>query len=185
MDADGTDARQLTRGSLDVHPDVSADGRSVVYASFVDWSPAVGGAPTLWKIPIDGGKPVEISRQPTSYPRVSPDGARLACVYYPGKDPRFSADHMALLGMEGTGGFKIFESSPSDDTPLSWSPDGKSLDYILTANGVGNIWRQPVDGGAAYTGHQVRERRVVCVRLVARPPPRMCARDHHAGHGTD
>lgn len=175
MDADGTDARQLTRGSLDVHPDVSADGRSVVYASFVDWSPAVGGAPTLWKIPIDGGKPVEISRQPTSYPRVSPDGARLACVYYPGKDPRFSADHMALLGMEGTGGFKIFESSPSDDTPLSWSPDGKSLDYILTANGVGNIWRQPVDGGPPtqvtrfasdelYAFAWSRDRRLACAR---------------------
>ena len=28
-----------------------------------------------------------------------------------------------------------------------WSPDGHSLHLIVTRDGVGNIWSQPLDGG--------------------------------------
>ncbi len=147
MDADGTNARQLTHGPLDVHPDITPDGRAVLYGSFVDWSPGVGGEPSLWQIPIDGGTPAEVSSQPASYPVVSPDGRHIGCIYFPGKDPRFSARHVALLALDGSGGFRIFESSPSDETPISWSPDGKGLDYIVNATGAGNLWRQPTAGG--------------------------------------
>jgi serine/threonine protein kinase len=177
MDADGTHARQLTYGSLDVHPDITADGRSVVYASFADWSPAVGGEPTLWKVPIDGGTAVEISQQPSSFPVASADGKRLGCIYFPGKDPRFSADHIATLALDGTGVFRIFDASPSlsDQTPLAWSPDGKSLDYLVNAGGTGNIWRQPTVGGPPtqltrfgaeelYTFSWSRDGRLACVR---------------------
>jgi Tol biopolymer transport system component len=175
MDADGTHARQLTHGPLDVHPDVSADGRWVVYASFADWSPGVGGEPTLWKVPIDGGEAVEISREPASYPRVSPDGLRLGCVYFPGRDPRFSAGRVAVLGLDGSSGLRIFESSPRDETALSWSSDGKALDYIVDAGGTGNIWRQPSGGGPAtrltgFDGDELfafawsPEGRLACVR---------------------
>jgi len=177
MDSDGTHARQLTYGSLDVHPDVAADGRSVVYTSFPDWSPAVGGEPTLWRVPMNGGPALQISRQPASYPVVSADGKRLGCIYFPGKDPRFSADHVAMLALDGTGAFRIFEASPflSLQTPLSWSPDGKGLDYIVNSGGIGNIWRQPAAGGPLtqltkfgseelYTFSWSRDGRLACVR---------------------
>jgi serine/threonine protein kinase len=146
MDADGTHANPLTHGALDVHPDVSADGRSVIYASFKDWSPAIGAEPSLWRIPIDGGHAVEVSPQPTSYPRESPDGRRLGCIYFPGKDPRLSADQLAVLALDGSKAFTIFESSPSEDTPIAWSPGAKALDYVVNVRGVGNIWRQPLTG---------------------------------------
>jgi Tol biopolymer transport system component len=96
-DADGSHPVRLTNGALDVHPDISPDGRWVVFASFVDWSPAIGGQPSLWRVPIEGGEPTEIAHQPASYPRVSPDGKTVACIYFPAKDPRFSADHIAVL----------------------------------------------------------------------------------------
>lgn len=51
--------------------------------------------------------------------------------------------------MNGSGGFRIFDPSPSDETPISWSPDGRALDYIVNLGGLGNIWRQPLDGRAA------------------------------------
>jgi Tol biopolymer transport system component len=121
----------------------------VLYASFANWSPGIGGKPTLWKVPIDGGEAVELSRQPASFPRMSPDGKLLGCIHFPGKDPRFSADLIAVLKSDGTRAFTIFQASPSDGTPLSWSPDGKALDYVVNANGLGNIWRQPVSGGPA------------------------------------
>jgi Tol biopolymer transport system component len=175
MDGDGTNARLLTHGSLDVHPAITPDGRSVLYGSFVDWSPAVGGEPSLWRIPIDGGSPAEISSQPASYPVVSPDGQHVGCIYFPAKDPRFSARHVALLTLDGTRGFTIFESSPSDETPLSWSPDGRGLDFIVNTAGVGNLWRQPAAGGPPvqithfasedlYTFAWSRDGRLACVR---------------------
>jgi Tol biopolymer transport system component len=33
---------------------------------------------------------------------------------------------------------------------LLWSPDGKSLQYLLTENGASNIWEQPLDGGKPH-----------------------------------
>ena len=30
-----------------------------------------------------------------------------------------------------------------------WSPDGKAIVYIDTVGGVSNLWRKPLDGGAA------------------------------------
>jgi serine/threonine protein kinase/Tol biopolymer transport system component len=175
MDADGTHARQLTYGSLDVHPGVAPDGGSVVYASFADWSPAVGGQPTLWRVPMQGGPAREIFAQPASYPAVSADGRRLGCVYFPGKDPRFSAGHLALLSLDASGDFRIFQASPSELTPISWSPDGSGLDYVVNAGGTGNLWRQPIGGGPPkqltwfgneelYTFSWSQNRRLACVR---------------------
>jgi len=30
-----------------------------------------------------------------------------------------------------------------------WSPDGRSIYFIKSEEGVGNIWRQPIAGGAS------------------------------------
>jgi serine/threonine protein kinase/dipeptidyl aminopeptidase/acylaminoacyl peptidase len=144
---DGTDPKQLTDGRLDVHPAVSPDGKSVVYASFADWAPGIGGEPTLWRVPIDGGAATRISQQPASIPSVSPDGKQIACVHFPRKDPRNSSALLAVMKADGTGGFTILQRTPSAGTTLSWSPDGKAIDFVMSANGVGNIWRQPLNGG--------------------------------------
>jgi Tol biopolymer transport system component len=80
-----------------------------------------------------------------------------------------------MLALDGTGGFRIFEASPSGEKPIAWSPDGKALDYIVNASGVGNLWRQPVGGGPPaqltrfeseelYTFSWSRDGRLACVR---------------------
>ena len=146
--SDGTEATQLTHGRLDVHPDVSPDGKSVVYASFADWVPGIGGEPTLWRVSIDGGEATQISQQSASIPSVSPDGKQIAYVHFPGKDPRISSALLAVTNVDGSGRFTLFQRSPTAGTTLSWSPDGKALDFVLNTDGVGNIWRQPLTGGA-------------------------------------
>jgi Tol biopolymer transport system component len=147
VNSDGSHAQQLTNGRLEVHPDASPDGKTVVFASFADWAPGVGGEPTLWRVPLDGGQASQISSQPASVPSVSLDGKQIACIHFPAKDPRISSQLLAVLREDGAGGFTIFDRSPSDGTTLAWSPDGKALDYVVNANGVGNIWRQPLNGG--------------------------------------
>jgi Tol biopolymer transport system component len=144
---DGTQPRELTTGRLDVHPAVSPDGKTVVYTSFADWTPGIGGEPSLWRVSIDGKDASQIATQPASIPSVSPDGRQVACIHFPGKDPRISSTHLAVLNIDSKGGFTIYEPSSLEDTTLSWSPDGKGLDYVLNINGLGNIWRQPLKGG--------------------------------------
>ena len=145
--SDGTELKQLTFGRHDVHPALSPDGKSVVYVSFADWTPGIGGEPTLWRVPIDGGEPGQVTQQPTSIPSVSPDGKQIACIHFPGKDPRISSTLLAMTRMDGNGGFTTFPRSYRDGTSISWSPDGKGIDYVVSVNGIGNIWRQPVRGG--------------------------------------
>jgi eukaryotic-like serine/threonine-protein kinase len=147
LNSDGTNPTQLTHGRLDVHPEVSPDGKTVVFASFADWAPGIGGEPTLWRVPIDGGEATQIAPQPASIPSVSPDGKQIACIHFPGKDPRISSSLLAVMQADGSGGFTIFQRTPSAGTTLSWSPDGKAIDFVMSAHGVRNIWRQPLNGG--------------------------------------
>ena len=93
---DGSEPIQLTHGRHDVHPALSPDGKSVIYASFADWTPGIGGEPTLWRVPIDGGEAVQVTQQPTSIPSVSPDGKQIVCIHFPGKDPRISNALLAV-----------------------------------------------------------------------------------------
>ena len=37
--------------------------------------------------------------------------------------------------------------APAAMTAFGWSPDGKALQYVLTRDGVGNLWEQPLTGG--------------------------------------
>ena len=145
--SDGSEPIELTHGRLDVHPDVSPDGKSVYYASFADWSPGIGGEPTLWRVSIDGGEPTQISRQPSSIPTISPDGKQIGCIHFPGKDPRFSSALLAVTKADGTGGFTILQQAPSAGTTLGWSPDGRAIDFVMSAKGVQNLWRQSLNGG--------------------------------------
>lgn len=148
-DRDGANQRQLTHGAHDVHPASSPDGESVVYASFANWTPAIGGKPTLWRVPINGGAPVQLTTFPTSLPQVSPDGKWIACIYFSGEDPRFSQAKIAVFPFSGGEPVKIFNRPPSSEGAVYWAPDGAALDYIVTNRGVGNIWRQPLNGNAA------------------------------------
>jgi Tol biopolymer transport system component len=132
-----------------VHPEVSPDGKSLVYASFAEWVPGIGGEPTLWRVPIEGGEATQISSQPASIPSMSPDGKLIACIHFPGKDPRLSSALLAVMRADGSGGFTIFQRTPNPGTTLSWSPDGRAIDFVMSADGTSNIWRQPLSGGAA------------------------------------
>jgi len=157
MDIDGSNPVQLTQGFWDVHPASSADSQFVVYTSFRNRSPGILGKPTLWQVPVGGGKPSQITNEAASLPEVSPDGTRIACNYYPGPNPEYSSSPMAIFSaatgrplqvFENTSRpLQLFENTSLGDTPVSWTPDGKALLYRVKAHGIGNLWRQPLAGG--------------------------------------
>ncbi len=148
VNADGRDARQLTTGSHDVHPTASADGQYVIYTSFVGWSPAIGAKPSLWRVPIGGGKAVQLSNQSLSFPQVSPDGKWIACIYYPEGDPRFSRREIAVLSADGSS-FEVLDHMPQVDGDFSWTPDGRGIIFTRMLHGADNVWQQLLKGGTA------------------------------------
>ncbi len=146
VDLRGGSALQLTHGAMDVHPDPAADSRSVIYASFSDWSPGIAGKPTLWKVPIEGGNPVQLSPTPASVPKVSPDGKLLAFEYFPGVDPQLSPQLIGLTTPEGGLPMKVFDRLPAVASTIFWAPDGRALQFPVLSQHVGNIWGQNLNG---------------------------------------
>lgn len=71
----GGAARQLTNGDRDIAPSVSPDGTMVAFLRA-----AVGAAPQIHLMRLDGGEPVCLTDQPlgAGAPEWSPDGRRLA-----------------------------------------------------------------------------------------------------------
>jgi Tol biopolymer transport system component len=110
-----------------------------------DWLGSIGSDCTLYV--IGDGDAVQLTQQPTSIPSVSPDGNQIACIHFPGKDPCISKALLAVTRIDGSGGFTTFPRAYQDGTSISWSPDGKSVDFVINVNGVGNIWRQELTGG--------------------------------------
>ena len=147
MNLDGGHPVQLSHGGWDVHPASSADSRFVVYASFRSRTPAIWGKPTLWRTPIDGGQPEQITEDAASLPQVSPDGSKIACNYYPGPNPEYSASPMAVFSAAGGHPVKVFENISLGGAPVSWTRDGQALIYAVRTHRVGNLWRQPLAGG--------------------------------------
>jgi TolB protein len=140
MDIDGGNLKQLTRGAGDYYPTLSPDGQWVVYSSWTS------GQPALWKAPIDGGEPTQISAKLAARPLVSPDGQWIACQYQAEPGSRI---RIAVLPFAGGEPVIVEPMATPDFWIVRWSPDSRALTYIATRHGVSNLWSQPLDGGAA------------------------------------
>ena len=152
MDIDGGNPKQLT--SRIGYPSVSPDGRWVVYGG------GITGEAQLWKVSIDGGESVPITDKGyySNQPSVSPDGKSIACAY---REQESSPWRIAIVPFEGGRPAKVLDAPAGYATvvihvragrevpqPLHWLPDSRSLAYIVTRDGVSNIWSVPIAGGA-------------------------------------
>ena len=144
MDLDGGNAKQLTNGDTrELDPACSPDSQWVFYA-------ASGPSQTnLWRVSIDGGDAVQLTEPPLFYYIffVSPDGKQIVCNI---NDLSMRKYRVAILPIEGGKPTKFFDLPRTVSLPsaVQWSPDGRSLVYVDTRNGVSNLWSQPLDGGA-------------------------------------
>lgn len=167
MNSDGSNPLLLTNTEGVQSPSISRDGQRVIYAG------AAQGKPSVWSVPIGGGEAIRLTQDAAFMPAVSPDGKLIACLL------RSDAPGPAQLSLiSATDGrvVKQFSAKVPRGTPaLRWSPDGRSLTYVVTQQGVSNIWSQPVDGGAPkaltdwkadriYRFDWSRDGRLVCER---------------------
>jgi eukaryotic-like serine/threonine-protein kinase len=138
MNRDGSNPIALTKGALGDSIQVSADSRFVVYAG---WN-AARDFYTLWKVSIDGGEPAQLVDNTARFPAISPDGTLVAFAFTRPDAP----SRYGLVPIAG-GAVKPIEGSYGPASlPIAWSPNGRALATVRTANGVTNLWSVPLDG---------------------------------------
>jgi Tol biopolymer transport system component len=140
MNSDGSNLKQLTNGIAEIFPVVSPDNKWVLYQNLSDLR--------LWRVSIDGGEGNQLIDKLASQAVISPDGKLVACRY---REQELSPFQLAILAFDDGKTLKTFDLPPSAfGTPnLDWTADGKDVLYVDTRAGIGNVWRQPIDGGAA------------------------------------
>jgi len=130
--------RQLTDGRGEHDPTFSFDGKWVIYVS--------RETRTLWRVPVEGGTPQQLTDKDSYSPRASPDGKWLAAGH---NDVAAGVRaKVAILPFDGGAPVKIFDiPTPPGRQDLHWTPDSLALIYIVTNGGTSNLWRQPIQGG--------------------------------------
>ena len=144
MDIDGSNPKQLTNSPQDrVGTDCTPDGKWVLYRK---------GGPDqgIWKVPINSGDSVRLTKTMSQAFALSPDGRTLAYVEMPDilPDGKGMVTHsrLTLHSLDGDIPDGHFEM-PQRIQQLRWAHDGRSLLYVKTENALSNLWDQPVSGG--------------------------------------
>jgi len=136
-DVGGGNLKQLTNGTGESNPQMTPDGRSVVY---LDRS----SNRFLWKVSIDGGEPSQLTDKPSNRPVISPDGKLIATAFGPESG---AASNIAVISIDGGSSVKLFDVAPTvNASSVVWTMDGRSLVYSDTRNGVSNLWSQSLAG---------------------------------------
>jgi len=100
----------------------------------------------LWKIPFQGGEPIQLTNEVAAYPSVSPDGKLIACFRFPKYSHQAEitvrkADDMTTVAeLKLAGGFWISRS-------IQWEPDSASVVYAIATDGKLKLYRQPISSG--------------------------------------
>jgi serine/threonine protein kinase/Tol biopolymer transport system component len=125
-----------------VTPTLAPDNRSIVYSMISDNS---RNRLTIHRQPLDGGAETILTESLSVRPAVSPDGRFVAC-NYAGEETN-DVWQIAVLPLDGNSAPRFikpytnkFFRSPQE-RPLAWSPDGRFLYFLNTADNVANIFR--------------------------------------------
>jgi Tol biopolymer transport system component/DNA-binding winged helix-turn-helix (wHTH) protein len=138
IDGDGPNPRELTHGAADVDPSFSPDGRWVFFKSLIS------GFGFVFRVGIEGGEAVRLMDHPAADPVASPDGSLVAVFY---RTAPTATNELAVVSSAG-GEPRLIRDLAAHFGRFRWTPDGRALAYSARYEGVGNIWLQPLDGGA-------------------------------------
>ena len=142
VDANGGNLTQLTHGALDQAASCSPDGMWFAYSS------SDGGKFTIWRATIDGQAPQQLTHVSSYTPVISPDGKFIAYVYGEGEGSTFRPK-VGIIPATGGPLVHQYDLLPASDGDPRFTPDGQGIAYVVTDDqGVGNIWVQPIAGGA-------------------------------------
>jgi eukaryotic-like serine/threonine-protein kinase len=139
IDANGSNPTVLVPTNTYAIPRCTMDGQQVVYRE-EDASAAV--------VSIDGGQSRKIPLRFASIGS-TPASPDLQSVLYVWEDPENLANpiRFSTVPIKGGAATHTFERMVGGEDAVLWTPDGKSIDYLVTRNGISDLWRQPLSGG--------------------------------------
>ena len=116
-------------------PQISPDGKRVVFVRVAVNEKKDGYDTALWIVPTDGSEPPRsfTSGPSDSSPRWSPDGARIAFNRSVMKDGQGETPQIYLISTQGGEAVPLTEV-PQGAGSAAWSPDGKSIAFTSSAN---------------------------------------------------
>lgn len=137
MDLDGSNQKQLTNRENDFSPQITPDNQWVIYTS------RATEQFTAWKVPIDGGNPIQITNFFSVPIAVSPKEGQIAYVF---DEPESLKRRVAIIPSEGGTPTRVFDFPHPFRQGIRWAPDGRTLTYLGVPR-RSKIWSQPLDGG--------------------------------------
>jgi DNA-binding winged helix-turn-helix (wHTH) protein/Tol biopolymer transport system component len=141
VNRDGTHSQKLASGNI-WGPACSADGESVFYAS-------IDQPHKIWNIPITGGTSTAVTDVAgdsiIGLLAVAPDGKFLAYPYTQFGHVPADGWNVAVLPVHSGPPVRTIRLMGGAGD-LHWSPDGQSLQYVVTRGDVSNIWEHPLNG---------------------------------------
>jgi len=125
---------------IDASPEISPDGKRVVFAS------NRSGNSEIWVADSTGERPVQLTafnRWGAGSPRWSPDSLQIVF------DARAAGNaDIYVISAEG-GQPRHLTTDPAEDVVPSWSRDGNWIYFSSKRSGSPQIWRMPAGGGEA------------------------------------
>src|SRR5580704_10480866 len=148
INADGTNLTRLSDGRRDTIPTCSADSKMVY---FVDTD-----GNRLKRVPVDGGAPEIVPGSVIPHALFvqaffldhSPDGHLLALLVILGESNPVHKIALIPLDSSSQAQVRLLDPNLAVADGGRFTPDGKSLVYAITQQGVDNLWMQPLDGSA-------------------------------------
>ncbi|RPJ28490.1 MAG: hypothetical protein EHM33_04255 [Chloroflexi bacterium] len=156
MNADGTDQTNLTNspGYYDDSPAWSPDGSQIAFVSSRDDTTAPNPFDQVGRVYLmnaDGTNPRPLIDADSRWPSWSPDGTKIAFVFYPGFPVGASIEEQE----KGSGELHVFDlisqtetilvTDPVVDGKVAWSPDGQEILFTSYAR-TGNIYIESEHG---------------------------------------
>ena len=137
---DGSNQQQLTSGLNEQAPECDRDGKWVYYIDN-------GDDRHVKRVSLEGGSPETVVKVAVGMFALSPDGKEIASF-----ETR-ELDHTLVLRQDSTVSQPMrYHDIDQRALPygITYTPDGKSLVYLVREKGVDNLWVQPLDGGAFH-----------------------------------
>jgi Tol biopolymer transport system component len=137
MNADGTDARNLTHNSAtDWLPSWSPDGTKIAFQSDRD------GVGEIFVMASDGSNPTNLTNHPAldGWVAWSPDGEKIAFV-----SDRDGNYEIYVMNADGTGQVRLTSNAEWDAGP-TWSPDGTQIAFESHRDGGYRVYVMDADG---------------------------------------
>ncbi|HQX55495.1 MAG TPA: winged helix-turn-helix domain-containing protein [Pyrinomonadaceae bacterium] len=133
MNSDGTDQIQLTQNEGGQPSFVSPDGKWVYYVSAFRFN--------LWRVASEGGEEMLVNERKIVEPALSPNGELVAYFF---KDKKWQ---IGILDIRNNRQIKVLDYAEGKSRPvkLTWSVDGRSINYVSFVNARNSLWHQSFD----------------------------------------